>query len=431
MKKTTLGTKQVTPESKQTNPRIIIAAAARTPLGVKCGTLSGFSAEDLAVLAAEETISRSGIEKTNIDSCVGANVYQFTAPGSQDLYFPRNVALRLGLGDEMPALLVQRICGSGIQIIVNGMQQIAMPNSMDDSRVVLCFGGETMTRAPQINRAPRKSSAFFWEFEDNGKCEDSMLASLNHDVAGTAMMLTADEYGTKVGITRQECDEFAVESHRRAREARSESHFNGGDRLKGIFALDALDRNGKTVHMESDECIRETDYETLAALPGFTPNKLISPGNASEIADGAAAVLIADYDRATELGLDTQFEIVSYGIAGVDPRIMGQGPVPSIKQALERAGLQVADVDLFEINEAFAAQYLGVEKELELDRSKVNVNGGAVALGHPLGATGARLITDLMYEMDRRGAELGCASACIGGGQGIAMIVRNTKASKQ
>ena len=415
--------------TQENDLKIVIASAARTPLGVKCGTLSGFSAEDLAVLACEEAITRSGIDKTNIDSCVGANVYQFTAPGSQDLYFPRNVALRCGLGDEMPALLVQRICGSGIQVIVNGMQQIAMPNNMDDSRVVLCFGGETMTRAPQINRAKRKSSAFFWEFEDGGKSEDSMLASLNHDVANTAMMLTADEYGSKVGVTRQDCDEFAVESHRRARVARSDSHFNGGDRMRGIFALDAVDRNGHAVHMESDECIRDTDYETLASLPGFTPNKLISPGNASEIADGAAAVLIADYDRATELGLDTQFEIVSYGISGVDPRIMGQGPVPSIRQALERAGLNTTDIDLYEINEAFAAQYLGCEKELELDRDKVNVNGGAVALGHPLGATGTRLVTDLMYEMDRRGAKLGCASACIGGGQGIAMIIRNTKAS--
>jgi acetyl-CoA acetyltransferase len=173
-------------------PHVVIVAGARTPVGVKCGTLSNFSAEDLAVLAARETIRRAGVTGESIDAAVGANVYQFTAPGTQDIYFPRNVALRCGLPTESPALMVQRICGSGLQTVINGFQQIALPDELDDAGVVLCFGAETMSRAPRINRSPRRSAANFWEFGDNGTVEDTMLASLNHDLAETTMMLTAD-----------------------------------------------------------------------------------------------------------------------------------------------------------------------------------------------------------------------------------------------
>jgi acetyl-CoA acyltransferase 2 len=411
---------------------VVICGAARTPIGIKCGTLSNFAAEDLAVLACDETIRRAGIDRSHIDAAVGANVYQFTAPGAQDIYFPRNVALRAGLREDVPALMVQRICGSGLQAIIAGFQQIALPDEIDDAQIALCFGAETMSRCPRIDRSPRRSGPYFWEFIEhgsrNGTLEDSMLASLNHDLASTAMMLTADEYGSRMGVTRRECDEFAVTSHERARAARRSCHYNGGDALRGMFALDAHDLGGRPVHIARDECVREPSIDVLEALPALTPHRLVSPGNASEIADGAAAILIASRKRADELGLPGQFEIASYGVAGVEPRVMGRGPVPAVHQALRRTGLEQKDIDLWELNEAFAAQYLGVEKELDLPREIVNVNGGAIAIGHPLAATGTRLVVDLMYEMDRRDAAYGLASACIGGGQGVAIVIRNTRA---
>ena len=408
-------------------PHVVIAAAARTPVGLKCGTLSNFSAEDLGVLAAEEAIRRSGVPRELIDGTVGANVYQFTAPGCQDIYFPRNVALRCHLNVETPGLLVQRICGSGFQTVICAFQQIALPDAVDEAKIMLCVGGETMSRTPQIIRSPRRSGASFWEFVEGGSVEDTLLAGLNHDLVDTAMMLTADEYGAKMGVTRRECDEFADLSHSRARAAYRVSHFNGGDALRSIFAIDATDLDGRPVYLARDECVRQTSVEVLAKLPGFTPNGLVSPGNASEISDGGAAAIVADRKRAEELGLPTRYEIVSYGARGVEPRIMGRGPVAAIQQALARAGLEQKDIGLWEINEAFAAQYLGVEKELNLDREITNVNGGAVAIGHPLAATGGRLLADLLYEMERRDVRYGCASACIGGGQGAAIIVRDTE----
>ena len=407
-------------------PRIVLSGAARTPVGVKCGTLRNFSAEDLAVLAADEAIRRSGVAREKIDAVIGANVYQFTAPHTQDIYFPRNVALRCRLNEDTPALMVQRICGSGLQTAINAFQQIALPAAVDDAKVVLCVAAETMSRTPRIIRSPR-SAANFWEFEDGGDVEDTMLASLDHSLAETSMMLTADEYGAKMEIARNDCDEFAELSHTRAHDANRKSHLNGGDALRGMFVLDATDQTGRPVHLAKDECVRQTDGGVLKSLRPLTPHGLVTAGNASEISDGAGAVLLADRTEAENLGLPTQFEIAGYGVSGVDPKVMGRGPVPSIRQALGRAGIEQDEVDLWEINEAFAAQYLGVEKELRLDRERTNVNGGAIAIGHPLAATGTRLLTDLMYEMQRREARYGCASACIGGGQGVAVIIRNTE----
>lgn len=408
-------------------PHVVIAGAARTPVGLKCGTLSNFAPEDLGVFAAEEAIRRSGVPRERIDATIGAQVYQFTTPGSQDIYFPRNVGLRCHLNTETPGLLVQRICGSGFQTVICAFQQIALPDAVDDSKIVLSVGAETMSRVPRVIRSPRRSGANFWEFVEGGDVEDMLLAGLNHDLAETAMMLTADEYGTRMGVTRRECDEFADLSHSRARAAYRNSHFNGGDALRSIFAIDATDLSGRPVYLTRDECVRKTSLEVLEKLPGFTPNGLVSPGNASEISDGGAAAIVVDRAEAEKLGLPTRYEIMSYGVAGVEPRVMGRGPVAAIQQALARAGLEQKDIRLFEVNEAFAAQYLGVEKELNLDREITNVNGGAVAIGHPLAATGLRLLTDLIYEMERRGVRYGCASACIGGGQGAAIIIRDTE----
>ncbi len=408
-------------------PHVVISGAARTPVGVKRGTLSNFAPEDLGVLAAEEAIRRAGVAKEKIDASIGANVYQFTAPGCQDIYFARNVALRCHLNIETPGLLVQRICGSGFQTVISAFQNIAMPDAVDDTKIVLCVGAEIMSRCPQIIRSPRRSGAAFWEFVEGGKVEDTMLTGLNHDLVNTAMMLTADEYGSQMGVTRQECDELADTSHRRARAAYRNSHFNGGDALRGIFAVDAKDLDGRPVYLARDECVRNTSLDVLAKLPGFTPNGLVSPGNASEISDGAAAAIVVDRSVAEKEGLPTRYEIMGYGVAGVEPRVMGRGPVAAIQRALDRTGLKQKDIGLWEINEAFAAQYLGVEKEMNLDREITNVNGGAVAIGHPLAATGLRLLVDLIYEMERHDVPIGCASACIGGGQGAALIIRDTE----
>ncbi|MFQ5413144.1 MAG: thiolase family protein [Phycisphaerae bacterium] len=407
-------------------PHVVIAGGARTPIGVKCGTLAGFSPEDLAVLACEKAIRRSGIDRSKIDAAIGANVYQYTAPGMQDIYFPRNVALRCRLNTEAPALMVQRICGSGLQTVVSAFQMIALPRQVDDTDVVLCFGAETMSRTPQIVRAER-SRANFWEFKEGGRVEDTLLLGLNHDLADTTMMGTADAYGARMGVTRDACDRFAALSHMRARAAYRSSHVNGGDALGGMFAIDATDRGGQPVHLARDECVRKCTVDDLAQLGGFTPNGLVSAGNASELSDGAAALLIAERTRAEALGAATRFEVAGYGVVGVEPRVMGRGPVPAVAQALARAGIKKEDVGLWEINEAFAAQYLGVEKELGLDREITNVNGGAIAIGHPLAATGARLLVDLMYEMQRRDVRYACASACIGGGQGVAIVLRDTE----
>jgi len=408
-------------------PHVVIAGAARTPVGLKCGTLSNFAPEELGAFAADEAIRRSGVPRERIDAVIGANVYQFTAPGAQDIYFPRNVGFRCHLTTETPALLVQRICGSGFQTVINAFQQVALPQSVDRSRVVLCVAAESMSRVPQIIRSPRRSGAAFWEFVEGGDVEDALLAGLNHDLAETAMMLTADEYGSKMGVSRRECDELAEASHSRALAAYRKSHFNGGDALGGIFALDAMDPSGRPIHLARDECVRHTTVQALAKLPGFTPNGLVSPGNASEISDGGAAAIVADRATAEKLGLPARFAIVGYGVAGCEPRLMGRGPVPAIELALAQAGLKQKDIGLWEINEAFAAQFLGVKKEMNLDYEITNVNGGAVAIGHPLAATGLRLLIDLMYEMERRGVRYGCASACIGGGQGSAVILRDTE----
>jgi acetyl-CoA acetyltransferase family protein len=281
-----------------------------------------------------------------------------------------------------------------------------------------------MSRTPQVIRSHRLRSNF-WEFAEGGTLEDTLLAGLNHDLAHTSMMLTADEYGSRMGVTRHECDEFAAQSHARARAAYRQSHLNGGDVLRGMFALDATDLRGREVHLARDECVRQTDIETLAKLPSLTPHGLVTAGNASEISDAAAAVILADRSEAERAGCSFRYAVAGYGVSGVDPRVMGRGPVPSIQQALGKARIAQEDVGLWEINEAFAAQYLGVEKELGLDRETVNVNGGAVAIGHPLAATGVRMTVDLIHEMQRRDVRYGCASTCIGGGQGVALVIRD------
>ncbi len=389
---------------------IAILNGARTPMGRYGGKLRDFTAQELGAVAGREAMQRSGVEPEQIDHVVFGNALQTSGDA---LYGARHVALKAGLPAETPALTVNRLCGSGMQAIVSGAQMI----QLGEARTVLAGGMESMSMAPHVIRGAR------WGFGlGEGKLEDSLMVALLDTQCGLYMAQTAELYGDQQGITRQLMDEFSLRSQKLATEAQKAC------RLKEeTTPVPLRNRKGEPTGemFEQDDHLRpETTMEGLAKLrPAFGKN--ITAGNASGIVDGGAAVVLMPLDDAQKRGLKPMGRLVSWGIAGVDPKIMGQGPVPSSKIALQKAGLKLEDIDLIEVNEAFAAQYLAVEKELGLDRNKVNVNGGAIALGHPLGATGTRLVLTLLYELRRRKGKYGLATACIGGGQGIAVIVES------
>jgi acetyl-CoA acetyltransferase family protein len=378
---------------------IVIVAGKRTPMGEYAGALREYSALDLGAIASKAAIQQSGFQPSDFDHSVFGNALQTSGDA---LYGARHVALKAGLPVEVPALTVNRLCGSGIQSIVSAAQLI----ELGEANVVLAGGMESMSQAPHVIRGAR------WGFKlGQGKLEDSLMVALLDPYCGCSMAATAETLARKYGITREAQDEFAVRSQRLAATAWDAGRFED--------EITPVDKFKKDDHMRPD-----TTLEILAKLkPSFSKDGFVTAGNASGIVDGGAAVVVTTRDRAASPPLG---RIVSWGIAGVPPEIMGIGPVPAAKIALEKAGLNLASIDLVEINEAFAAQYLAVEKVLELDRDKVNVNGGAIALGHPLGATGTRIVTTLLYELIRRKKKYGLAAACIGGGQGIAMIVEAT-----
>jgi acetyl-CoA acetyltransferase family protein len=375
---------------------IVIVAGKRTPMGEYAGALREYSALDLGAIASKAAIQQSGFQPSDFDHSVFGNALQTSGDA---LYGARHVALKAGLPVEVPALTVNRLCGSGIQSIVSAAQLI----ELGEANVVLAGGMESMSQAPHVIRGAR------WGFKlGQGKLEDSLMVALLDPYCGCSMAATAETLALKYGITREAQDEFAVRSQRFAAAAWDAGRFED--------EITPVDKFRKDDHMRPD-----TTVEILAKLkPSFSKDGFVTAGNASGIVDGGAAVVVTTRERAASPPLG---RIVSWGIAGVPPEIMGIGPVPAAKIALEKAGLNLASIDLVEINEAFAAQYLAVEKVLELDRDKVNVNGGAIALGHPLGATGTRIVTTLLYELIRRKKKYGLAAACIGGGQGIAMIV--------
>jgi len=389
---------------------IAIVNGARTPMGRYGGKLRDFTAQELGAVAGKEAMRRAGVEPAEVDHAVFGNAQQTSGDA---LYGARHVALKAGLPIETPALTVNRLCGSGMQAIVSAAQMI----QLGEAHTVLAGGMESMSMAPHVIRGAR------WGFGlGEGKMEDSLMVALLDTQCGLYMAQTAELYGDQQGITRQMMDEFSLRSQKLAADAQKSC------RLKEeITPVPLRNRKGEpTGEMcEQDDHLRpETTMEGLAKLkPVFGKN--ITAGNASGIVDGAASVVGMPLAEAEKRGLKPMGRLVSWGIAGVDPKIMGQGPVPSSKIALQKAGLRLEDIDLIEVNEAFAAQYLAVEKELGLDRNKVNVNGGAIALGHPLGATGTRLVLTLLYELRRRKGKYGLATACIGGGQGIAVIVEN------
>jgi acetyl-CoA acetyltransferase family protein len=391
---------------------VAIVNGARTPMGRYCGKLRDFTAMDLAALAAKEAMQRSGVEPAEIDHCVIGNAQQTSGDA---IYGARHVALKAGVPIEVPALTVNRLCGSGMQSVVTAAQMI----QLGESKMVLAGGMESMSQAPHVIRGMRWGVGF-----GEGKLEDSLMAALLDSYCGLYMANTAELYAEQQGITRQMQDEYALGSQQRA-----DAAYKAGRLQQELTPVALRNRKGETtgeMFAEDDHRRPETTMESLAKLkPAFGKSGTVTAGNASGIVDGGAAVIVMPLDEAQKRSLKPLGRIVSWGVAGVEPKIMGSGPVPASKIALKKAGLTLDDLDLVEVNEAFAAQYLSVEKELGLDRSKTNVNGGAIALGHPLGASGTRLLITLLYELRRRKARYGLSTACIGGGQGIAVIVEN------
>jgi acetyl-CoA acetyltransferase family protein len=383
---------------------IVIVAGKRTPMGEYGGVLRDFTANELGAIAAKAAIAQSQFEAAEFEHAVFGNAMQTSA---DSIYGARHVALRSGLPIELPALTVNRLCGSGIQSIISAAQLI----QLGEANVVLAGGMESMSQAPHVIRGAR------WGLRlGEGKLEDSLMVSLMDSYCGCYMAVTAENLAKKYNVSREEQDEFALRSQKMAAAANEAGKFKDE-----ITAVEIKTRKGVELFERDDHMRPDTTMEGLAKLkPAFSKDGFVTAGNASGIVDGGAAVVVTTPDRAKSKPLG---RIVSWGITGVPPEIMGIGPVPAIKMALEKAGLKLADLDLIEINEAFAGQYLGCERALELDRNKVNVNGGAIALGHPLGASGTRLTMTLLYELKRRHKKYGVASACIGGGQGIAIIV--------
>ncbi|MEK6620671.1 MAG: acetyl-CoA C-acetyltransferase [Chloroflexota bacterium] len=385
---------------------IVIVDGARTAFGTYGGALRDTSATDLGVVAAKAALERSKVEPERIDHVIFGNVLQTSGDAA---YLARHIGLRAGVPKEVPALTVNRLCGSGLQAILLAAQEI----QLGQAEFVLAGGAENMSMAPHQIRGAR------WGLPlGDQQLEDYLWVALVDSYNGLGMANTAEKLGRKYGIAREAADEFAYRSHMLAAKARESCRFSDE-----IVPVEVKSKKGP-VTVDKDEHVRaDTTIEALARLVArFEKGGTVTPGNASGINDGAAAVVVASAEAAQRAGLTPIARIVSGGVCGVDPDIMGIGPAPSSRQALQRAGLRVEDMDLVEINEAFATQYLAVEKDLGLDRERTNVNGGAIALGHPLGASGARLALTLTYELRKREKRYGLASLCIGGGQGIAAI---------
>ena len=391
---------------------IALVSGARTPFGRYCGKLKDFTAQELGAIAAKGALDRARVKAEEFDHVVFGNAQQTSGDA---IYGARHVGLRAGIPIEVPALTVNRLCGSGIQAILDAAHLIMT----DEADVVLAGGMEAMSQAPFVIRG-RDGFAL----SPGGKLEDSLMVALLDSYCGLYMANTAELYGSQQGITRELQDEFALRSQKCA-----EAAYAAGRIQEELVPIPLKNTKGEPTGeslTEDDHRRPQTTMESLAKLkPAFGKNGTVTAGNASGIVDGGAAVVVMSLEEAGKRGIQPLGRIVSWGVAGVDPKIMGSGPVPATKIALEKAGMRLDHIDLVEVNEAFAAQYLAVEKQLGLDREKVNVNGGAIALGHPLGATGTRLVITLLYELRRRKKKYGLATACIGGGQGIAMVVEN------
>lgn len=386
---------------------IVIVSAARTAIGSFGGSLKTLSPTELGVATAKEVIARAGIETSDVQQAFYGNVIH-TEP--RDMYVSRTIAIEAGLPEGSPALTVNRLCGSGLQAIVSGIQALGM----GEAEIVLAGGTESMSRAAYIVPQAR------WGQKMGDVAMTDMMTAALHDPFGNGHMgVTAENVAERFNISREDQDAFAAESHRRAAAAIEAGHFKDQ-----IVPITIKSRKGDVV-FDTDEHVRaDASAENMAKLRAvFQKDGTVTAGNASGINDGAASLILMTAEAAQSRGLTPMARVISYGHAGVDPKIMGIGPVPAMKVALERAGLAAGDLDVVESNEAFAAQACAVTQELGLDPARVNPNGGAVALGHPIGASGAIIATKLLYEMKRTNASRGAATMCIGGGQGIALIV--------
>ncbi|USK35953.1 acetyl-CoA C-acetyltransferase [Bacillus sp. F19] len=387
-----------------------IIDGARTAFGTFGGSLKDVNEIDLGIAVTTEVIKRSGISASDIDEIIFGNIIHTS---SNSAYLARHIGLRSGMEESSSALTLNRLCGSSMQSIVSAAQAIAL----GDANVIVAGGTENMSLSPHVLRGTRFGSP------NKAPVVDDMLwETLTDQYVGCGMGMTAENLSEKYNISREEQDAFAVHSQEKAIQARNSGRF-----AEEIVPISIKGKKGQENVFKVDEHIREgASVEGLTKLkPAFKKAGTVTPGNASGINDGAAAVMLASEDYVNEHDLKPLAKVVSWGVAGVDPKIMGIGPVPASKKALEKAGLRLDDIGLFEFNEAFAAQSLAVIKELGVDQDKVNVNGGAIALGHPVGASGSRITYTLALEMKKRNVKYGLASLCIGGGQGIAIILEN------
>ncbi|HQW17613.1 MAG TPA: thiolase family protein [Bacteroidia bacterium] len=401
---------------------IFLLDGMRTAFGKYCGTLAQVSPTDLGIIASRATLQKSNVTPNEIDQLVAANIGQ----SSYDAYFfPRHVGLFSGLPTEVPALMVQRICGSGFETIITAAEQIILGKANS----VLCTGAENMSLAPLVSFGSRMGFTL-----GRPVFKDMLWEALDDTAAGYPMGFTAENIAQRYSITRQDCDEFALLSFQRAIAAQSKKYFEEeiAPINSTVFEADGLKPRkfrlpGGVKNFASDEQVRETSLEALAKLNSvFSEVGVLTAGNCSGIVDGAASSVITTKEFIENRKLKPLSKIVAGASCGIDPKVMGLGPVPAIKLLLELTGLQTDEIGLIEINEAFSAQVIGCERELKLDREKLNVNGGAIAIGHPLAATGLRLSLTLSKEMKRRKIKYGIASACIGGGQGTAILFENT-----
>jgi acetyl-CoA C-acetyltransferase len=386
----------------------VILSACRTAIGSFGGTLKDFSSVDLGAIVIREAIRRAGVNAADLGDVIMGCVLQAGA----GMNVARQAALKAGVPQEVPGETINRVCGSGLQSVVHAVEA----TRVGYTDLVLAGGTESMTNAPYILRGAR------WGFRmGHGEVYDSMLLEgLTCAMGGCHMGITAENIAARFKVCREEQDAYAAESQRRAEHA-----VKGGLFKDEIVAVQVPQKKGDPVAFETDEYPRAgTTADKLAGLKAaFKKDGTVTAGNASGINDGAAAVVVATSDRAAKLGRKPLAKILSFATAGVDPSIMGMGPVPAVTRALERAKLKASDIDLFELNEAFAVQAVAVLKELGLSGDKVNTRGGAIALGHPIGASGARILTTLIYALRARGGGRGVASLCIGGGMGTAMVI--------
>lgn len=389
---------------------VVFLSGKRTGFGTFGGSLKELTATELGVISARAALEAAGVEPGQVDHTFFGNVIQTSTDA---LYLARHVALKAGVPQDRPALTVNRLCGSGFEAVIQGAKQIIL----GEAEVCLAGGAESMSQAAHIVRGARFGGL---RLGPAGPLfEDQLWESLNDPHCGLTMAQTAEELASRYEITREEVDRVALLSQQRAQAAWDNGRFDAE-----VTPVMLKTRKGE-VAWAADEHIRpDASMEALGKLrPYFKQDGLVTAGNASGIGDGAAATVVASADWAERNGLKPLGRLVGWGTVGVDPRIMGIGPAPAARKALEATGMTLDQMDLVEVNEAFAPQYKAVEKELGLDHEKTNVNGGAIALTHPLAASGARITIHLLHELRRRGARFGLGSACIGGGQGIAVIV--------